>query len=168
MKKQSIALFVLALAACKQPGNNTLEAVDNQVGATEAANAQVALPPSEQGTGPTSNDRDAATLPNKIPANLQGRWGINNADCTSTRGDAKGLLSISDTQLTFYESRGVVDQVLDASATSFDARYDFAGEGQTWKRTERLSLENDKLRRRTDSEAGQEPPVDLTYGRCGA
>ena len=52
------------------------------------------------------------------------------------------------------------------SANSFDARYGFSGEGQTWQRTERLTLAGGKLQRRTDAEPGQEPPVNLSYSRC--
>ena len=35
------------------------------------------------------------------------------------------------------------------------------------ERTERLTLVNDKLQRRTDAEPGQEPPVNLADERCG-
>jgi len=105
--------------------------------------------------------------PTSIPAQFHGRWGLNKADCTSTRGDAKGLLTINDARLTFYESRGTLAKVLGATANSFDARYGFSGEGQSWDRVERLTRTNDKLQRRTDAQAGQEPPVNLTYTRCG-
>ena len=37
---------------------------------------------------------------------LQGNWGMVPADCTSTRGDNKGLLRITATTLQFYESLG--------------------------------------------------------------
>jgi hypothetical protein len=158
MKKISFVLLALGLAACKQPGNETLNAVDNEVNATAAANGV-----NEDAAAPTSN---GTTLPTSIPAQFRGRWGINRADCTSTRGDAKGLLIIEDAGLTFFESRGTLGKVLGTTGTSFDARYDFTGEGQQWQRTERLSLVNGKLQRRTDEEAGQEPPVNLTYERC--
>src|SRR5437868_4439151 len=52
-----------------------------------------------------STEQPAATV--SIPAALQGRWGLAPNDCTSTRGDAKGLLVIGPDQLTFYESRAV-------------------------------------------------------------
>ena len=58
--------------------------------------------------------------------------------------------------------------MLGATADSFDARYGFSGEGQTWQRTERFKLAGGKLQRRTDAEPGQEPPVNLTYSRCSA
>ena len=165
------ALLAFSLAACQQPANETDIAIDNGVNAAEAANADIeTLPPSDEGGAPVSlNNSDApAALPTSIPTAFQGRWGLVPADCTSTRGDAKGLLTIADTRLTFYEARGTLTKVIGATADSFDARYGFSGEGQTWDRTERFKLADGKLNRRTDAEQGQEPPVNLNYVRCGA
>ena len=169
------ALLALAIAACQQPADDANITIDNQVNAAEAANADIeTLPPDDssaaaQGTpaATPTNEATPAKLPTRIPAQFHGRWGINRADCTSIRGDNKGLLTINDARLTFYESRGTLDKVLVASANSFDANYGFTGEGQTWERVERLKLVNDKLQRRTDAAPGQEPPVNLTYSRCG-
>lgn len=169
------ALAALALAACQQPADDSNIAIDNGLNAAEAANADVeTVPPNDSSAAasgaPAAVPTEAPTpakLPTSIPAQFQGRWGLNRADCTSTKGDAKGLLTISDARLTFYESKGTLDNVLGASANSFDANYGFAGEGQTWERVERLTRTNGKLRRRTDAAPGQEPPVDLTYTRCG-
>ncbi len=165
------ALLALTLAACQQPANDTEIAIDNGVNAAEAANAEIeTLPPSDSNAvveEPAANSATPATLPTQIPNQFHGRWALVPADCTSTRGDAKGLLTISDARLAFYESRGTLDKVLGATADSFDARYGFSGEGQTWMRTERFKLVGGKLQRRTDAEAGQEPPVNLTYSRCG-
>ena len=77
------------------------------------------------------------------------------------------MLTINDARLTFYESKGTLDKILGATANSFDASYGFSGEGQEWDRVERFKLVNDKLQRRTDAAPGQEPPVNLTYSRCG-
>ena len=163
------ALFALTLAACQQPANNSDIAIDNGVNA--AAIDIETLPPDEavdeNGTGQADNATDAR-LPAQIPAQYRGRWGLVPADCTSTRGDAKGLLTISAARLAFYESRGTLDKVLGATANSFDGRYKFSGEGQSWMRTERLTLVDGQLQRRTDAEAGQEPPLNLTYKRCTA
>ena len=162
------ALFGLALAACSKPAEPNNAAINNDAA---APNSVETIAPSESvdtsnaGTE-AGNATPPAALPTAIPAQFQGRWGLNGADCTSTRGDAKGLLTIDGKQLKFYESRGTLDHVLGATATTFDARYGFAGEGQSWMRTERFTLAGDKLQRRTDAEPGQEPPVNLTYGRC--
>lgn len=108
-------------------------------------------------------------LPTQIPDQFHGRWALVRADCISTRGDAKGLLTITDARLTFYEARGTLEKVLSATANSFDGEYGFTGEGMEWRRVERLKLVNDKLQRRTDPAVDQsEPPVNLTYSRCPA
>ncbi|MEO7635472.1 MAG: hypothetical protein ABIS38_07490 [Sphingomicrobium sp.] len=169
------SVMVLALVACQQAADDSNIMIDNG-GNAEAANAVIeALPPND--SSPAASGKSAAAaptdpapspkLPTSIPAQFHGRWGINPADCSSTRGDAKGLLTINDARLTFYESRGTLDKVLSATANSFDARYGFSGEGQSWDRTERLTLVHDRLERRTDAEPDQEPPVRLTYMRCG-
>ena len=162
------ALAALLLAACQQPASNSDIAVDNGVNA--AATDVETLPPDESvddNAAAPANQAAPASLPTHIPEQFQGRWGLNAADCTPTRGDAKGLLTISDARLTFYESKGTLDKVLGATANSFDASYGFIGEGQTWQRVERLTRTNGKLQRRTDAAPGQEPPVNLTYTRCG-
>lgn len=172
MKKLShtAALAALILASCQQ------QAPTNFANNDAATQINAALPPAEQvavngaNVGAPANQvaLTPAKLPTRIPEPFQGRWGLNKADCTSTMGDAKGLLTISDAQLTFYESKGTLDKIITATDTSFAGRFGFSGEGQTWMRTERLSLVNADLRRVTDPEPGQEPPVDLTYQRCSA
>lgn len=161
-------LATLALAACQQPADDINITIDDQ------ANNNVVSGPLDDnsaaagnapGASPT-NTASPATLPTQIPAMFHGRWGINRADCTSTRGDAKGLLIINDARLTFYESKGTIAKVLGATANRFDANFGFTGEGQTWERIERFTVVNDKLQRRTDAATGQEPPVNLTYLRC--
>lgn len=149
------AMAALALVAC-QERSTTRMATDGNAASATATDI------------PASNAVDAAPLPTAIPASLQGRWGLVPADCTSTRGDAKGLLTIGATDLKFYESRGTVAKVLAAATDSFDADYAFTGEGQEWTRIEKLSLADGKLRRQTVTQEGQEPGVDLSYQRCAA
>ena len=132
---------------------------------SEPANMAIANKAAEPATS-VSGNAVAAAQPTTIPAQFYGRWGLSTADCTSTLGDAKGLLTIDRSGLKFYESKGTLDSVLGATASSFDARYGFAGEGQKWMRTERFTLAGGALQRRTDAEPGQEPPVNLTYRHC--
>ena len=163
----SAALIALALTACNRNPTDNI-AIDNDA-ASPTANGVLPADAATQPDARTMNAENAAasaTGSNLIPTAFRGRWGLAPADCTSTKGDAKGLLTIADTRLTFYESKGTFVKMLGATATSFDARYSFMGEGQTWKRTERLKLVDGKLQRRTDAEPGQEPPVNLTYSRC--
>ncbi|HKX91150.1 MAG TPA: hypothetical protein VJM15_01815 [Sphingomicrobium sp.] len=101
--------------------------------------------------------RPAAT----IPVALQGRWGLTPLDCTSTRGDAKGLLVVRPGELRFYESRAVPAGNAQTSEDSISGDFHFTGEGQTWTRFESLTLDGDKLVR-TESN----PMASFTYARC--
>ncbi|MEQ7874343.1 hypothetical protein ABDK56_10110 [Sphingomonas sp. ASV193] len=189
------ALLLVASAGCHKAADPMNNATDNDAATPATDNFEVVPPDedvpdantlkaenaasaAENGTagdgGPVMNSihpipgRAAPGAPGgiKIPSAFHGRWGLGRADCTSTRGDAKGLLTIAADQLRFYESRGVPMRVIASTATRFDARYAFSGEGQEWQRNERLALAGDRLQRRTDAERGQEPPVNLTYQRC--
>lgn len=101
-----------------------------------------------------------------IPATIRGRWGLVPADCTSTLGDAKGLLEISATKLTFYESRGVLKSTKDRKPDRIRATYSFEGEGQSWNRDMLMVVKDDgKTMFRT--EFGEDAmPQPLTYRRC--
>ena len=61
---------------------------------------------SETGAGTPTAAATPVELPTEIPAAFQGRFGLTPDDCTSTAGDAKGLLEITGTELKFYESVG--------------------------------------------------------------
>lgn len=171
-KFASAALLALVLTACSKdiPADNIT--IDNDAaspmtgGPTNGVNAPNSVTAAAENAA-TEAGKTPVKLPTQIPAQFHGRWGLTQADCTSTMGDAKGLLTINDARLTFFESKGTLDKALGATANGFDANYRFSGEGQTWQRVERLTRTDAKLHRRTDSAAGQEPPVDLTYMRCG-
>jgi hypothetical protein len=83
------------------------------------------------------------------------------ADCTSTRGDAKGLLIVSSDGLRFYESRAVPARNTQKSDDSFSADFAFTGEGQTWSKFQTLTLDDDRLVRTESS-----PMASFTYVRC--
>ena len=103
-----------------------------------------------------------------IPKPVQGRWGLVPADCTSTRGDAKGLLVIGPTTLTFYESRGTLGQVAERDASHIRATFAFEGEGQSWRRDQVLDAQDDGrtlLRREYGADS---MPGPLKYTRCPA
>ncbi|HEX6218205.1 MAG TPA: hypothetical protein VFZ35_02900, partial [Sphingomicrobium sp.] len=110
MKQILLLALAVALAACEsrdpvaEDANNAaalpapLES--NASDPTGAPPPDNAASPARPGTGPTT---PAAA----IPAFLHGRWGLTPGDCTSTRGDNKGLLTITAERLEFYESRAV-------------------------------------------------------------
>ncbi|MDQ3074250.1 MAG: hypothetical protein M3Q88_01375 [Pseudomonadota bacterium] len=158
------ALFVvaLALAACQQSADEGNITIDNGVNAAEAANADIeALPPSDESGPPAALDSggringadDAGSEDTNIaviPVQYRGRWGIVAADCTSTRGDAKGLIVIGDSNIRFYESTATLKRQRPAIATSFSGLYGFTGEGQTWDKIVTLTRNGDTLQRADD------------------
>jgi hypothetical protein len=136
----------------------------------DGANTATSLPlvnhagPDPHGAPPEMGAAPATSLPepaSTIPAALQGRWGLTPADCTSTRGDAKGLLTISAGELRFYESRAVPTADVHGDATTVSGTFDFTGEGQSWSRFQALDLQKQKLVR-TESN----PPASFTYAKC--
>ena len=103
-------------------------------------------------------------LPTQIPDQFHGRWALAPADCRGGAA-AKGLLTIDDSRLTFYESKGTLDRV-DANSplNVFTANYGFSGEGTTWERVITLERKGSRLRR--TEQGSEEGPVDLTYTAC--
>ena len=159
------ALLGLALAACQQPADDSNIAIDNNINAAEAAEADVeALPPSEESGAPVESDSgsgrdETAMAAASIPAQYRGRWGLVAADCTSTRGDAKGLITVADRSIRFYESTATLREQRPAIATSFAGFYGFTGEGQTWQKVVTLTRTGDTLRRADDEGS-------YTYTQC--
>jgi hypothetical protein len=106
---------------------------------------------------PAATPAPAAT----IPASLQGRWGLTPGDCTSTLGDAKGLLIVSASELRFYESRAVPSPGVQTDDNSISGNFHFTGEGQSWTKFETLERRKDELvRTETD------PTASYTYAKC--
>jgi len=168
------ALLALAIAACQQPADDSNIAIDDTI---NAANAEIeTLPPSEEAGNPSdegfnltsSEDGDTSAgipiLPEdaaqaRIPAQYRGRWGMVPADCTSTRGDNKGLITVADKSVKFYESLATLKSQRPAIATSFAGLFGFTGEGQTWERVMTFTRTGDTLKR-ADSQGS------YTYTRC--
>ena len=151
--------FVLMLAGCGKP-----DPVDNQ-----AAKAAASLP-EVNSTAPTSigephvDTQAAGPLPaaaTTIPAALQGRWGLSPGDCTTTRGDAKGLLVVTPTELRFYESRAVPSENIETDPDSIAGNFAFSGEGQSWNKYESLKIEKQVLVR-TETK----PMASFSYAKC--
>lgn len=97
----------------------------------------------------------------RIPAALQGRWALAPRDCTSTRGDAKGLLVITPDALRFYESRAVPAADVEADKNSIAGNFAFTGEGQGWTKYEALKVGRQNLTR-TETQ----PMASFSYAKC--
>lgn len=140
------ACTTFALAACGAPADDAAEP-----SATETTGA-AAEPAVQTGLG--------------IPAAMHGRWGLVPEDCTSTRGDAKGLITVSAGEIRFYESVGQVDSASERSDSAFRGTFAFTGEGMQWTREMALALGADGttlVRSEFGAEAIAEP---LTYTKC--
>ena len=125
-------------------------------------------PPEGAQSGPevAAAREDGDDAMGSLPLAMQGRWGIHPADCTTTLGDDKGLLTIDHGSLTFYESRARLETVNARSDTALDADYAFSGEGMTWQGRIVLELQDDgaALVRRDFGEGAALGP--LRYARC--
>ena len=174
MRNVVTAALAVALAACgSQPANEAAPANDSAAVETNALepvadDARVEPAPADPDVPEPAADEPADTANATIPAALRGRWGLVQADCTSTRGDAKGLLTISDTQLRFYESRGTLRDIAESDASRLVADFDFMGEGQTWQRRMILDAQDGGetlIRREQGADAMAGP---LRYRKCDA
>jgi predicted small lipoprotein YifL len=149
---------ILAIAACGKRDPVAPE-----------ANAAAALPtvnkPTPDPTGgppPNAAPQQQPLSPGAaIPQALQGRWALTPADCTTTRGDAKGLLIIGSNELRFYESRAVPAAEIQTDLDSISGKFDFTGEGQSWTKYQSFKLDDRKLVR-----TERNPTASFTYARC--
>ena len=137
------------LATVVAEANATANAVHNEAGETPLApgsNGAATSPPSPTPGG-------------IIPAQYQGRWGMVAADCTSTRGDNKGLITVGDTSIKFYESTATLEEQRPAIATSFSGKFAFRGEGQSWEKVMTFTRTGNALER-------ADPEGRFNYKRC--
>src|SRR5690349_7888152 len=98
IRRLTAAFAVLSLAACNSSTTETPAAEDTVV-------PDFPEPTIAGGTA--------------IPVAMQGRWGLVPADCTSTQGDAKGLIIVNAGTIAFYESRATLGEVKESSDAKF-------------------------------------------------
>lgn len=157
-----VALLALSLAACQQedPNNFAIDEGNSQNASIETLPADESslnnMEASEDADGNAASTDTASAV---IPAQYRGRWGMVPADCTSTRGDAKGLIEIADKTVTFYESTATLKEQRPAIATSFAGQFAFTGEGQSWDKVMTFTRAGDTLNRADESGT-------FTYKRC--
>lgn len=161
----TVASLALALAACQQAPDDNI-AIDE----SNSLNADIETLPPDEGNEETAaanatNAANEAEPPTTllIPAAFHGRWGMTPADCTSTRGDAKGLIRIDGNSISFYESRATLTEVTGDYPENFTGIFAFTGEGQNWTRSQNLKLtgsSNTLIRSQSD------PSMKFTYQRC--
>ncbi len=155
ISKRAGLLLVLALAACARDADGPA----NEGAETNAADPAAIQPlePANAVTPSPAPPAEAAT----IPAALHGRWGLVAGDCTTTRGDDKGLVTISADQIRFYESVAKPAKVTERTDSKIGGEFNFTGEGMEWTKAMIWSAAGDKLTR-VDSEEDSR----LVYTRC--
>jgi hypothetical protein len=107
-----------------------------------------------------------APIAQSIPQVVQGRWGLVPADCTTTRGDEKGLLVVGPDSLKFYESHAKLGAIAERSDTRIRATFAFTGEGMEWTHDVVLDAQdggNTLIRRDYGPDA---EPGPFKYTRC--
>lgn len=154
----SIAL-ILAVASCGRS-----DPVDKQAAKAAAPLPDVNAPAPSANGEPHKNTEPATPLPPpalKIPAALQGRWGLAPADCNGDLSAAKGLLVVNPGELHFYESKAVPSSDVAADGDSISGTFAFTGEGQSWTRYEALKLNRNVLTR-----TEIKPTASFSYAKC--
>jgi len=167
------AIFAFALVACQQQSDDNI-AIDE----TNSANAEIeTLPPDESASTNEANASDGGSLNEAddagseqpsprgtpeaamIPGQYRGRWGMTAADCDQSRSDAKGLITIGERSIRFYESTAILKERRPAIATSFAGLFSFTGEGQSWQKVMTFTRTGETLKR-------AEEQGTFTYRRC--
>jgi hypothetical protein len=167
------ASTALTLGACsKEPDATATQATQTEevfqespapVETTESGKAE----PDEAREAAKADAGGEATAMSEIPEVIRGRWGLVPADCTSSRGDAKGLLEVSAKRLKFYESVAELGEIREAGESRIRATFAYTGEGQSWSQDVVLDVQDDgktMIRRDYGRDA---LPGPLKYTRCG-
>lgn len=149
----SAAGAVLALAGCSGEKTDT-------PAESETPSPAVATPP------PPAATASPGVTTQTIPEAIQGRWGLVPADCTTTRGDDKGLLVVGPDSLKFYESHAKLGAITERSDTRIRATFAYSGEGMEWTQDVVLDAQDSGttlIRRDYGPEAA---PGPFKYSRC--
>lgn len=101
-----------------------------------------------------------------IPQAVQGRWGLVPADCTTTRGDEKGLLTIGPDSLKFYESQGKLGSIAERSDNRIRASFAFTGEGMEWTHDVVLDVQDGGKTLIRQNFGPDAEPGSYKYTRC--
>lgn len=156
-------IAIAALAGCGEV------APDAPAPAQGTATSATAVAPS-----PTiaASSTAAPTRITQFPAALHGTWGLTPGDCDPSRGDDKGVMTITADEARFYESRARLGEVTAAADGTLNGTFAFTGEGQEWTRTIKLTpSEGGTVLIREDlvTEPTAEPAEGpLRYTRCPA
>ena len=110
----------------------------------------------------------ARPLSTDLPSAMQGRFGLVAADCTTTRGDDKGLLTVTAKGLKFYESVARLAEPSENGPNRVSGRFAYQGEGMEWTRKATLELKGDGQVLVLEEFGEDAVPGPRTYTRCPA
>lgn len=161
MRMRTAALTLFALLAACGSRSPVAKGAENTA-ALPTINKPAPSPhgePPKTDAGTTAHEPAAKTF--TFPAALRGRWGLTPMDCTTTRGDAKGLLMVTPDRMIFYESRAFPGADVQVTGDAVTGTFDFTGEGQSWSKYQSLQLRNHQLIR-TESN----PTASFSYAKC--
>lgn len=137
----------------------------------KAAPEASASPAQDQATAVSGVTPEAVALADvdgkSIPEGMRGRFGLVAADCTTTKGDDKGLLTVGANDLKFYESVAKLGKVAEGSPTHLKASFAYSGEGMEWTREVTLDLENGGKTLIMHESGEDAVPGPRSYTRCG-
>ena len=163
----AVSAAALALTACS--GETPQPASSDAPGSTPALPDSAASLPTE---APAASADPAATptmtkpVGATFPPALVGRWGMVPADCTSQRGDNKGMITITPGEIRFYESVATIAAIKESGANRLRATLAFEGEGMQWTRDAQFDAKpaSDQV---VLQEFGDDAvPGPRTYTRC--
>lgn len=163
MKRLVLPLLAapFALAACSDPAPAPSDPATSAA-VVKPAPSQSMVPP----VGASADGTDVAAQGATFPSAMRGRWGLVANDCDPTRGDNKGIMTIGENDVRFYESVAEIGKVADRSDRSLRAMFDYEGEGMAWLRDARYELA-DGGRTLVLTEFGDDAPQGpRRYSRC--
>ena len=163
-----------ALTACSGASN---EADYNTVRVDPAqARAQAAIDRAAAAQGTRTAARAGLPVGTSTPTSAQGRalptafqgyWGATPNDCALANVDARGRVAIDSDQLRFFERRAAVDTLRERSPTTLLATLAYKGDGQRWKRSATLTLEQGGTRLvLVEQGDAVRPGQTMRYQRC--
>ncbi|MFM5952778.1 MAG: hypothetical protein ACKOPE_00530 [Novosphingobium sp.] len=152
MKTALLLAATCALAACS--------------GGKEPDASSTTGPALTEAAAPVQEASEAAASIVTIPDAMQGRWGLVPADCTTTRGDDKGLVTIGPKAMKFYESIATAKTIAQDADGTVKATFAYSGEGMEWTRQTTFAVK-DGGKTLVFEEFGDEAPRGArTYTRC--
>ena len=157
----AMAAATISLSGCSRHGDDDQQ--PDNAPTTSQSGTLAPVPTPEPNATPTPPPAPTAAT---IPQALRGTWGLVAADCTSTHGDAKGLMEVGAKTLTFYESRATLKTIRTAEPARIRAEFALTGEGQDWTQDIELRSWNNGAQLIRQDRGPDALPGPLTYTRC--